>query len=122
MDVPQLDFSSVSRYVASTSFIRNKKRNPRAIDLFVFSRLFPFEDLHEVVVGRYWVDNEILVYCHLSNKSIVDLSSLRSYHQGIIEYRNKVKQISSIDFNYNSGFLMTKNPTTISLSSTYYTV
>ena len=122
MDVPQLDFSSVSRYVASTNFTKNRLRSPRAIDLFVFSRSFPFEELHEVVVGRYWVDNEILVYCHLSNKSVVDLSNLRSFHQGTIHSGNKRGMISASDFNYNSGFLVTKNLSTISLSSTNYTV
>ncbi len=120
--MPELDFSSVPRYVASTHFTKNRLRSPKAIDLFVFRRSFPFEDLHEVVVGRDWVDSEILVFCHLRHMIVVDLSNLRSFHQGTIGAGNKRGRISASDFNYNSGLLVTKNLSTISLSSTYYTV
>lgn len=120
--MPHLDFSSVPRYIASTRPLRGRLRIPRAIDLFVFSRSFPFEKMHEVVVGRWWVDNDIMVFCHLSHKIVVDLSNLKSYHQGAIDSESKKSVIKTPNFSYNYRFLASTKLNAISLSSMYYTV
>lgn len=78
--------------------------------------------MHEVVVGRWWVDNDIVVFCHLSHKIVVDLSNLKSYHQGAIDSESKKSVIKTPNFSYNYRFLASTKLNAISLSSMYYTV
>lgn len=95
-------------------------RQPRAIDLFIFSYSFPFEALHDVVVGRYYVDNEILAFCHLRHMRVVDLSNLHSYHQGVVNSGSKQQVLSPKDFYYNRGLLSSIDSRVMYLLSSYY--
>ena len=49
----------------------------------MFPSNYPFEELYPVVVGRYRIDSAILYLSHMKNMTIVDLSNIKSVHQGM---------------------------------------
>lgn len=62
--IPLLNYTSVDNYIVSFQKLKGNHRARYSIDLFIFNRDFPFEELLEVVVGRHRVDNYLMVYAH----------------------------------------------------------
>ena len=120
--IPTIDVSSPQHYLSSVKAIKGRMRQSRAIDLFVFSHSFPFESLHDVVVGRYFVDNEILAFCHLRQMRVVDLSNLYSYHQGTVNSSRKRIALSHKDFYFNQALLSSNDLSVMRLMSSLYVV
>lgn len=121
-DVPDLDFSNLQNYVKSVQRLWGKKRLVSEIDLFVFSHSYPFEKLQNVVVGRYYVDSEIMLRSHVNHFKVVDLSNLYSIHQGMVASGNKKKKLSYLDFYYNRGLMLWKAGVNTRLASTHLVV
>ena len=119
--IPNLDFSTIQNYVKSVQRLKGRKRPSCAIDLFVFSHSYPFEKLQKVVVGRYFVDSEILLQSHVSHFKVVDLSNLISIHQGMTASGSKKKSLSGSDFFYNRRVMRQQGIKT-HLASTYLVV
>lgn len=67
----------------------------------MFPNDYPFEDLLPVVVGRYKIDSAILHLSHQRNMTIVDLSNIRSIHQGMEASGAKRHQVIGKDWRWN---------------------
>lgn len=58
-----------------------------------------------VVVGRWGVDSGLMIASHNEHVSIVDMTHLVSYHQGINKSQSQRLRITEKDWNYNFKFV-----------------
>ena len=117
--IPLLSFSSLDDYVNSFFTLKGRYRAKYAIDLFIFNGGFPFEEFQDIVVGRYRVDNYIMVYAHKKPIPLVDLSGIISFHQGMEDSGLLRDKISQNDFFYNFRFMKYDNFTDMFLIPTH---
>lgn len=79
-----LNFTSIREYrkeLHNQTLYRIRKNS--GIDLFIFPRRFPFHLIPDVVVGRWYIDSVIMNTCHNYNISMIEVTSIPSYHQGV---------------------------------------
>ena len=91
-----------------------------AIDLFVFDGQYPFEELNSVVVGRFYVDSEVMRYSHVHQMPIVDLSFLQSFHQGLTVSNELKGVVDPQNLEYNRPLLGSFDVNDTVLSSSYF--
>ena len=97
-----IDYSSFQEYYRVFSSLSGRKHGMHSIDLFIFSYDFPFENMKDVVIGRYYVDNYIMIFCHNLSIPIADLTEIPSFHQGL-EHCSRNR--SNADNDANAPFL-----------------
>ena len=119
-DVPLFDYHNAAHYLQCFTNLFGKKRAEDAIDLFIFSNNYPFENIKEVVVGRYWIDSAIIEYSHLHSMPVVDISNLHSFHQGMDRSGYYRKFQSANDFYYNRDIMGSFNRNDTYLTSSHY--
>lgn len=117
--IPIIDFSSLMSYLHSYGSIVGSRRGDCQIDLFVFSRFYPFEQLAEVVVGRCYVDSAIMLCSHRNSLPVVDLTNVRSFHQGIASSGDLITGIERSNYYYNRPLMGVFNRSEIALFSSH---
>ena len=70
----------------------------------MFSSAFPFQQLQEVVVGRFLVDGEILRLAFAQSLPVVDVSAFISVHQGSNSSFSHAHALDPKDLYYNKQF------------------
>lgn len=121
-DIPLLNYTSVDNYIESFQNLKGNHRARYSIDLFIFNRDFPFEELLEVVVGHHRVDNYLMVYAHKKPIPLVDSSSTTSFHQGRENSGLLKDKITKDDFLYNYRFMHYTNSAEMFLIPTHTVV
>ena len=70
----------------------------------MFSSAFPFQQLQDVVVGRFLVDGEILRLAFAQSLPVVDVSAFISVHQGSNSSFSHAHALDPKDLYYNKQF------------------
>ena len=91
-----------------------------AIDLFVFDGQYPFEELNNVVVGRFYVDSEVMRYSHVYQMPVADPSFLQSFHQGLTVSNELKGVVDPQNLEYNRPLLGSFDVNDTVLSSSYF--
>ena len=73
--------------------------------MFVFSKKYPVDELKEAVVGRLRIDPLVLKVARTHKMSIVDLSSIPSFHQGFTSSQSKISKVSLPDYFFNIRYI-----------------
>lgn len=110
----------MGRFMQSFQSLAGYRRATVAIDLFVFDGQYPFEELNSVVVGRFYVDSEVMRYSHVHQMPIVDLSFLQSFHQGLTVSNELKGVVDPQNLEYNRPLLGSFDVNDTVLSSSYY--
>ena len=110
----------MDRFMQSFQSLAGYRRATVAIDLFVFDGQYPFEELNSVVVGRFYVDSEVMRYSHVHQMPIVDLSFLQSFHQGLTVSNELKGVVDPQNLEYNRPLLGSFDVNDTVLSSSYF--
>ena len=73
-------------------------------------------------MGRYYVDSAILLYSHRSRMPVVDLTRIRSFHQGIDSSNDLRGRMEHNNLYYNYKYMMKSNSSDGSLYSSHFVI